>query len=406
MDVEISLEEVFQAYFECRRNKRRTFNALSFEVNYEIECVKLWREINSQTYNIGRSICFIVTRPKQREIFAATFRDRVVHHIIMHRLEPLFEAEFIQDNYNCRKNKGTLYGVKRLHEQVRQCSENYTKDCYIAKFDFQGFFMSIHKPTLYKKLHEFITTYYKGEDINLLLYLVKKVVLHNPELNCIKRSPARMWDGLPENKSLFTTGKDYGMPIGNLTSQMFANFYINQFDKLMLNKFHYYGRYVDDFFVIVRNKQEILQFISTIRKYLWNELNVTLHPDKLYVQNYQKGCLFTGAVVKRDLIYTSNRTVSNFIEAVHKYNMLSRRITNFNITAVDKFLSSVNSYFGFLIHYNTYSIRRKMFKMFDSCWKQVCTVYGDFNRLCCKREYDRIQQIKDKIKQFDYFKIW
>lgn len=176
----------------------------------------------------------------------------------MHRLEPLFEAEFIQDNYNCRKNKGILYGVKRLHEQVRQCSENYTKDCYIAKFDFHGFFMSIHKPTLYKKLHEFITAYYKGEDINLLLYLVKKVVLHNPELNCIKRSPARMWDGLPENKSLFTTGKDYGMPIGNLTSQMFANFYINQFDKLMLNKFHYYGRYVDDFFVIVRNKQEIL----------------------------------------------------------------------------------------------------------------------------------------------------
>jgi len=97
--------------------------------------VKLWEEVNSRNYNIGRSICFLVTRPKLREVFAADFRDRIIHHVIMQRLEPLFEEAFIEDNYNCRKGKGTLYGIRRLHQMIKECSNNYTEDCYIGKFD-------------------------------------------------------------------------------------------------------------------------------------------------------------------------------------------------------------------------------------------------------------------------------
>ncbi len=101
----ISLEEVFEAYYECRRNKRRTCNALAFESDYEVKLVELWREINTETYEIGKSITFIVTRPVKREVFAADFRDRIVHHLVVHRLEPLFEEVFIDDNYNCRKKQ-------------------------------------------------------------------------------------------------------------------------------------------------------------------------------------------------------------------------------------------------------------------------------------------------------------
>lgn len=115
----ITLEDVISAYYKCRKNKRSTCNALKFEINWEIECAKLYDEIINGTYEIGRSIAFIVTRPKKREVFAADFRDRVVHHLIMSRLEPLFEREFIRDNYNCRVKKGTLYGINRLHEQVK-----------------------------------------------------------------------------------------------------------------------------------------------------------------------------------------------------------------------------------------------------------------------------------------------
>ena len=97
--------------------------------------MQLCSDVNDRTYEISKSICFIVTRPKKREVFAADFRDRVVHHVVMERLEPLFEEHFIEDNYNCRKGKGTLFGVRRLHEQLRQCSNNYTKSCWIGKFD-------------------------------------------------------------------------------------------------------------------------------------------------------------------------------------------------------------------------------------------------------------------------------
>lgn len=404
--MEIQLEEVFQAYYECRRNKRRTCNALKFEVDYETQCVKLWREINNKTYEISRSICFIVTRPKKREVFAANFRDRVVHHIIMRRLEPLFEAEFIQDNYNCRKKKGTLYGIKRLHEQIKQCSENYTEDCYIGKFDFQGFFMSIHKPTLYKKLKQFIISKYNGGDIDILLYLVEKVVLNNPEQNCIRRSPVSAWKGLPENKSLFTSDKDHGMPIGNLTSQMFANFYVNELDKEMVKFFGYYGRYVDDFFIISKDKNKILQIIPYIREKLKQNLDITLHPNKIYIQHYKKGVLFTGAIVKRNLIYTSNRTVSNLVECIYKFNHVAEKVKNYNINYIQTFLSSMNSYCGFLIHYNSYAIRRKVFKNLSKLWISVCDVYEDFKRFYCKSKYDKIRQIKNKIKNLSYFQKW
>ena len=125
-------------------------------------------------------------------MFAADFRDRVVRHLIMSRLEPLFEREFIRDNYNCRVKKGTLYGINRLHEQVKECSENYTQSCYIAKFDMQGFFMSIHKPTLLRTLTTFIKENYKEDDVDIILDLVVKVVNNCPQKNCIRKSPECM----------------------------------------------------------------------------------------------------------------------------------------------------------------------------------------------------------------------
>lgn len=147
----IKLEELFHAYFECRKNKRNTANALAFEIDYENNLVQLCKEINSGTYKIGRSIAFIVDKPVKREIFAADFRDRVVHHLIIGKLNHLFEKQFIYDSYSCRVGKGTHFGIQRIDKFIRQCSSNYTKDCYILKLDLQGFFMSINKTILFCK---------------------------------------------------------------------------------------------------------------------------------------------------------------------------------------------------------------------------------------------------------------
>ena len=290
----IGLEEVFEAYYDCRKNKRRTANALLFESDYESYCVELWRDINERTYSIGRSIAFIVTKPKPREVFASDFRDRVVHHLVARRLEPLFESVFIEDTYNCRKGKGTLYGVKRLAQKVHEISEGYTKDCYIGKFDMQGFFMSIHKPTLNRMLQNFIDERYDGEDKELPKWLTECIVLHCPEKNCIRKSPRKMWDLIEDNKSLFKNGDDYGLAIGNLTSQMFANFYLHGFDRYMSATYEGYGRYVDDFYVIDKDKEKILDGISVASAILKRGLGITLHPRKMYLQHYSKGVKFIG----------------------------------------------------------------------------------------------------------------
>ena len=140
--------DILNAYYDCRKNKRTTVNQRIFEYDYEYNCKALLNEINNRTYEIGYSICFVVTHPKPREIFAANFRDRIIHHVIINELEELFEKEFIPNTFNCRKNKGVLCGINYLGEAVKKCSENYTKECYMLKLDFSNFFMSIDKDIL------------------------------------------------------------------------------------------------------------------------------------------------------------------------------------------------------------------------------------------------------------------
>ena len=115
----IGLDDLFEAYADCRTNKRNTMNALSFELDYESELVALCDEINKGTYRPGRSIAFVVNKPVTREIFAADFRDRVVHHLIINKLNPVFEKEFIYDSYACRKGRGTHFGIQRLDRFIR-----------------------------------------------------------------------------------------------------------------------------------------------------------------------------------------------------------------------------------------------------------------------------------------------
>ncbi|MBR6632656.1 MAG: hypothetical protein IKK89_12050, partial [Alistipes sp.] len=172
-NIGVSYDDLLQAYRDCRRNKRGTHNAIAFEINYEANLLALRDAINARTYTPDRSIAFIVTKPVQREIFAADFRDRIVHHWIALRIEPLLEQSFIDESFNCRKNKGTLAGIKCLHELIREKSENYTRDCWVLKYDLKGFFMSINRQKVTDKLCRFIEERYDGEDKPTLLYLCR-----------------------------------------------------------------------------------------------------------------------------------------------------------------------------------------------------------------------------------------
>lgn len=375
----IAVEDIFEAYFGCRKNKRYTINALAFEADYEHNLVKLHHEINDRSYQPGHSVAFIVNRPVKREIFAADFRDRVVHHLIINKLNPLFEGTFINDSYACRVGKGTHYGIKRVDGFIKECSDNYQRDCYILKLDIQGFFMHINRNLLYDGLIAFIDKHYKAADKDILSELCKKVVFNHPAGNCIIKGNKSDWDGLPRNKSLFHSPPSCGLPIGNLTSQVFANFYMDAFDKFIKHEsgIKYYGRYVDDFVIIHGNKQFLLHLINEISVYLQEKLKLRLHPDKIYLQHYSKGVKYLGAMIKPNRIYISNRTKGNFYHAIQKQNAVVRHGKP-NQNEKDAFLCTMNSYLGILNPgsknkngsglYKTYRLRKRIINRHLSGW--------------------------------------
>lgn len=368
-DGKVELTDLFEAYFDCRKNKRKTINALAFELDYEHNLIELCNDINNGTYQISRSIAFIVNKPVKREIFAADFRDRIVHHYIVKRINPLLENYFIHDSYSCREGKGTQYGIRRLYTNIWQCSNGYRQDAYILKLDIEGFFMHIDKALLRERLTRFLEEQYFGNDKKIVIRLCRQIVDNDPTEHCVVKGGKRSWEGLPKSKSLFWVGKDKGLPIGNLTSQVFANFYLDPLDKFVTQALgvKYYGRYVDDFVLVHEDKEFLLGQIPKIARFLENHLLLKLHSKKIYFQHFSKGVKFIGAVVLPHRIYIANRTKGNCWQSISKYNEIVRDHYP-SKDEIKAFQQSINSYFGFMCHYKTYNIRKKMLRHFSAYW--------------------------------------
>ena len=357
-DDKIPLEDIFTAYYECRKNKRNKTGALQFEVDLEKNLVELWEEINNGTWNPRPSTVFIVEKPVTREIFAAAFRDRIVHHLVIGRLNSLFEKKFIYDSYSCRKGKGTHFGISRAIKFVRRQETGW-----VLKLDIRGYFMSINRNILNKKLEYLINKNYHGYDKKRIKELCKIIVFNNPANNCIYHSPLSLWGKLPKDKSLFTAKKDCGLPIGNLTSQVFANFYLNEFDHFIKKDcgITEYGRYVDDFIIVHHSKEFLKKLIPVIQNYLKYNLGLVLHSKKIYLQPCRNGVKFLGSFIKPSHIVSNHRTVNNFKSALYKFNKLVKNHKP-DRDELTSFISSVNSYLGILKHYKTYRQRQYIVK--------------------------------------------
>lgn len=271
------LEDLFGAYHDARKNKRGTINQLRFEMEQEHHLYELCEQIHKREYVPLPSVAFIVFKPVQREVFAADFRDRVVHHLFFNYVNPLFETTYINDSYSCRKGKGTHYGVKRLDHHIRSCSGNYTRPCYLLKLDIRGYFMSISRSILFEQVQSTLLKYANRKDskgvkwkermdYDLVLYLARAIIFNDPVENFILKGSKPDWDGLPAGKSLFHSPPGYGLPIGNLTSQLFSNIYLTPFDNYIKRElgFTHYGRYVDDFFIVHTDKGVLKETIPKI----------------------------------------------------------------------------------------------------------------------------------------------
>lgn len=334
------LHELWRAYNDARKGKRRTIDEHRFELNAMEDLINLRDSILRGFYKPSRGVAFIVHDPVVREIVAAPFRDRVVHHFLYNTCADWWDRRFLPDSYSCRKGKGTLYGQKRLAHHICQATNNYTTPAFAVKLDIQGYFMSLNHDKLYQRVlwgleQQFYHSVRPDPENQILChpadkthlyhtlqYLWHEIIYDEPMQNIAIRGQRSDWKLLPKSKSLFHQPKGRGIVIGNLTSQLLSNIFLDQLDRFVHFDLGYahYGRYVDDFFIIVpaEQREQLLRDINVIRHFLSSELKLTLHPKKQYKQFVDHGVPFIGAVVYPGFIVPGQRVKHNCYKAAYK----------------------------------------------------------------------------------------
>ena len=345
------LNDLFFAYYECRKNKRNTINALAFELQFERNLLELGEEVWSNRYKIGRSICFVVKKPVYREIFAADFRDRVIHHYAIGSIIFRLENYFHPRSFACRYGKGTLFGIKTLQVDLQEAQREHGKP-WILKLDISGFFMNIDRKLLHEKFQNWLELENDLPSKPWLQTIFHQIINHDPTQNAIIKGSRLDWKKIPKHKSLFGTEVGKGVPIGNLTSQILANFYLAEFDWFVEKELgvQWYGRYVDDFYLIHASKDFLLSCKEKIEWFLQKQLGLKLHPHKVYLQNTTKGVSFLGAYVYASHLLVGKRLKQNL------YGLTTRSKTN----SIEKLELSWISYQGHCKHFNAKKLLQKV----------------------------------------------
>lgn len=327
---DFSFEDLVVAYFDCRRNKRNTASAIAFEQDLEWNLMQLYEELQACAYRPGRSICFVITRPKPREVWAADFRDRIVHHLLYNRIAPRFHATFIADSCACIPGRGTLYAARRLEAKVRSITQNWSWPAWYLKCDLANFFVSINKNILRDCLARRVTEPW-------WLWLTDTILFHDPRENAIIQSAPQRLALIPPHKSLFNQPAEKGLPIGNLSSQFFANVYLDVLDQYAKHRLRarHYIRYVDDFVLLHESPQWLNEAHAAIETFLPEILAVQLNLSKTILQPVNRGIDFVGQVVKPWRRILRRRT----------FNTALHRIQQFT---PDRLFEAANSYFGLL----------------------------------------------------------
>lgn len=335
-----NFETLYKAYIKCRKNKRNTTNALKFEQNLIENLCNLEISLKTRNYKPSRSIVFLSNSPKLREIFAADFRDRVVHHLIVPHLQKAFEPKFIYDVYNNREEKGIHQAIKRAKQFA-----NRDKNGFYMQLDIKSFFYNIDKDILYEKISRVIT----NSDI---LWLTKVIIDNDVTKNYHSKGDIKKLDFLPSHKTLFKIDKNKGLPIGNLTSQCFANIYMN------------------DFVIFASSIEEIEEFKIIIEDYLYFKLKLELRKDTK-IKPIKDGLDFLGYIIRPNYILVRNRVLNNYKYKKAKYLEKYESVKgNMSLEEIKKFLSVQNSFVSHIKHANSYTLKQKIGEINDE--KYVC----------------------------------
>ena len=324
-----AFNNLYLAYVKARRGKRYKAEVLRFSVNLECELIALYRELADHSYRTGEYRCFTVYEPKRREVAALPFRDRVVHHALCNVIEPIFERGFIRDSYACRVGKGTHAAADRLTEFLRSAYRRWG-GCYVLKADVASYFPSV--------------------DHGVLMDIIRRRIACPETLELIKEI-LDSWNG----------NVGHGIPIGNLTSQLFANVYLNEFDQFVKHglRARYYVRYMDDMILLAADKATLWEWRDAIQQFLGDALRLHLN-NKTDIFPEARGVDFVGYRTWRTHRLLRKRSVK---QMRRKLKALGARYEAGEVD-VETISAVVASWVGHASHADTYRLRCRVFGEF------------------------------------------
>ena len=324
----ISLENLLEAWQEFAKGKRGRKDVQEFERNLMRNIISLHEDLLVKAYKHSAYEAFNISDPKPRNIHKASVRDRLLHHAIYRLLYPFFDQTFISDSYSCRLNKGTHKAINRFRTFSNKVSLNNTRTAWVLKCDIRKFFASIDQLIL---LH-ILDSYIPDKDI---IWLISQIV-----------------------NSFHSTKIGVGLPLGNLTSQLLVNIYMNKFDQFVKHKIkaRYYIRYADDFVFLSPGKDWLESILPKIEDFLWTGLHLKLHPDKVSIKTVASGIDFLGWV---------NFPDHRVLRTITKRKMFAR------IKEKDGNNSTVKSYLGLLDHGNALKLKNTIKDFLDTLYLNI-----------------------------------
>lgn len=350
MSTDLTLEEVLQAYYNCRHSKRSAHTAIEFEQNFSENIADIYHSILDHSWQPSSHMCFVVMNPKPREVWASPFADRVVHHIIYNRLRPRFEKHWIATTFACIKGRGTVAASDWAETAARKVTRGWSQRAYFLQMDIRNFFPSIEKERLLSLLLE------KCEE-SWLIDLVIKIILVDVTEDAHFPGNKNLLKKIPNYKSLWHSGKDYGIPIGNLTSQFGANIYLNTIDQYVVrNKLaRHYGRYVDDMVLMDADKGKLEEAKCELEELL-EKIKLYPHPQKTKLLPLEAGLDFCGRFIKPRRSYLRKSTSIRGTNAVR------------NLSLSKHPQETLTSYYALARHCSTYNLRQH--------WKSIAYTQG------------------------------
>ena len=345
----ISSENLFLAWREFRRGKRKKYEIQQFEFYLEDNIFELQRILEERKYIPGKYISFCVRDPKLRNIHKAFVRDRLVHHVLFRILYPIFDKRQIFNSYSCRLEKGTHKGVLKLEEFARKLSINYKKPIYALKCDIKKFFHSID--------HDILLRLIKSGGIDIETIRLSHKIIKSFEME---------------------SGK--GLPLGNVTSQLFANIYLNELDQFIKHtlKEKFYLRYCDDFIILGSNKNYLTGLIPQINNFLLKELKLSMHPNKVIVRKFRQGIDFLGYV---SLPHYRVLRIKTKKRVIRKIKMNLRKLESGQITG-ENFYQMIQSYLGILKHCKGDDIKKQIYDIIKDI--ELCNTKQKMKNRHCK----------------------